>query len=156
MSLKSAGPRTAWKKGRGKLGALDPLIGKWKATADSPMGKVECVRTFSAILGGTCVQLTARWKIGAKDYEELSIFRPGDDGKIEFLSFTSDGKHSRGIQVDASDVHPDALGFEARMPAGLARMIYWPDSGAGFRWAVENRSKKGWNRFTEHQYKRLK
>jgi hypothetical protein len=39
------------------------------------------------------------------------------------------------------------------MPSGLARMIYWPDEKRGFRWAVESKNKKGWNRFTEHIHK---
>jgi hypothetical protein len=156
LPAKTTSKKAVWKKGRGKLGALAPLLGEWKASADSPMGKVECVRTFTSILDGTAVQLFARWKVGAKRYEELAIFRPGEKGSLEFLSFTSDGKHSRGTLADVSDVHPDALGFVAQMPAGLARTIYWPDDTAGFRWAVEARNKKGWNRFTEHHYKTVK
>ena len=156
MPVKSPGGRVKWKKGRGKLGALAPLLGEWKASAESSMGKVECVRTFTSILDDTAVQLSARWKVGAKSYEELAIFRPGEKGVLEFISFTSDGKHSRGTLADVSDVHPEAVGFEAQMPAGLARTIYWPDDTAGFRWAVEARNKKGWNRFTEHHYKPVK
>ena len=38
------------------------------------------------------------------------------------------------------------------MPAGRARMAYWPDQVEGFRWVVEARTKKGWSRFTEHHY----
>ena len=38
------------------------------------------------------------------------------------------------------------------MPAGLARMIYWPDEAGGFYWAVEARNQKGWKRFTQHHY----
>ena len=50
-------------------------------------------------------------------------------------------------------MHPmlilEAIAFEAQMPAGLARMLYWPlDSGEpGFCFAVESQTKKGWNRF---------
>ena len=51
-----------WKKGRGKLGALDPLLGSWQAEAESPMGPVRCTRTFSHILGGHRVLLEARWQ----------------------------------------------------------------------------------------------
>ena len=53
-----------WKKGRGKLGVLDPLIGAWEAESDSPMGRIRCTRTFSRILGGHRVLLEARWLIG--------------------------------------------------------------------------------------------
>jgi len=35
-----------WKKGRGKLGVMQPLLGKWEATSDSPMGKFKCSREF--------------------------------------------------------------------------------------------------------------
>jgi hypothetical protein len=31
-------------------------------------------------------------------------------------------------------------------------MVYWPDEGEGFHWVVESKTKKGWNRFTEHHY----
>ncbi|MFA5806109.1 MAG: hypothetical protein WC879_15840 [Melioribacteraceae bacterium] len=41
------------------------------------------------------------------------------------------------------------------MPADQARMIYWTDEQEGFHWAVESKTKKGWNRFTEHHYKKL-
>jgi hypothetical protein len=32
-----------------------------------------------------------------------------------------------GAFADVSDIHPEAIGFEAQMPAGLTRMAYWPD-----------------------------
>ena len=31
------------------------------------------------------------------------------------------------------------------MPAGLARMTYWPVGGMGFHWVVESKNKNGWN-----------
>ena len=142
-----------WKKGRGKLGALEPLLGKWSATADSPQGEVRCDRTFLRVLGGSYIQLVAEWKYGDAVYEEIALFGVGADGKLTFWSFTSDGKRSEGSIADVSDIHPEAIGFEAEMPAGLARMAYWPEEGGGFGWAVEAKTKKGWNRFTEHHYK---
>jgi hypothetical protein len=34
-------------------------------------------------------------------------------------------------------------------------MAYWPtDDGAGFHFAVESRTKKGWKRFFLHTYRR--
>ena len=143
-----------WKRGRGKLGVLAPLIGQWKAQATTPIGPVSCTRTFTPILGGTRVQLTARWDFGKGAYEELAIIGTNADGKLAFWSFTSDGKNSTGIIADVSDIHPEAIGFEAQMPAGLARMAYWPDDADGYHWAVESKNKKGWHRFTEHHYKR--
>ena len=72
--------------------------------------------------------------------------------EVCFWSFTSDGKQSNGKLVDVTDVHPQAIGFEAQMPAGTARMVYWPDEEQGFYWIVESKTKKGWNRFVEHHY----
>jgi len=142
-----------WKRGRGKLGLLAPLIGSWKAAATTPMGPVSCTRTFTPILGGTRIQLLARWEFNKGVYEELAIIGQDIEGKIAFWSFTSDGKSSTGTIADVSDIHTEAIGFEAQMPAGLARVIYWPDEEEGYHWAVESKTKKGWNRFTEHHYK---
>ena len=141
-----------WKKGRGKLGALSPLLGSWEARAETSMGGVRCNRCFEPVLGGAYVQLTARWEFGKGLYEEHAMFGVDETRKLAFWSFTSDGRHSRGGIADAGDIHPQALGFEAMMPAGLARMVYWPDESGGFHWVVEARTKKGWKRFTEHHY----
>lgn len=144
-----------WKRGRGKLGVLDPLLGEWVAEATTPMGPVRCLRALVKTLGGTRVEMRVRWEFGkGRTYEELAIIGAGDGPELGFWSFTSDGKRSQGVIADVTDVHPEAVGFEAQMPAGMARMIYWPDDGAGFRWAVESKNKKGWNRFTEHRYRR--
>jgi len=78
------------------------------------------------------------------------------DNVLTFWSFTSDGKNSRGALASGTDIHAEAICFEAQMPAGLARMIYWPNPEGGFNWAVESKTKKGWNRFTTHHYKPLK
>ncbi len=147
-------PKTQWKRGRGKLGMVTPLLGNWQATASSPMGSVSCTRTFVPVLGGKYVQLTATWNFGKGAYTELAMIGVNAEGKVAFWSFTSDGKQSSGTLADASDIHPEAIGFEAQMPAGLARMAYWPDEKDGFHWAVEAKNKRGWKRFTEHHYKR--
>jgi hypothetical protein len=145
----------AWKKGRGKLGFLEPLLGEWTAEATTPMGPVRCLRTFTNVLGGTRIRLDARWEVGpGRAYEELALIGTGDDGTVCFWSFTSDGKRSQGVTTDVTDVHLEAIGFEAKMPAGIARMIYWPADDGGFHWAVESMNKKGWHRFTEHHYRR--
>lgn len=140
-----------WKKGPGKLGVLKPLLGTWQASATSPMGNVKCTRTFTQILNSKFVQLNAKWEFGKKVYEETAIYGVKDN-KICFWSFTSDGKRSEGILSEAKDVHPHSIAFEAQMPAGIARMIYWPND-EGVSWAVESKTKKGWNRFTLHNYK---
>jgi hypothetical protein len=49
-----------------------------------------------------------------------------------------------GTLADATDLHPQAVGFEAQMDMGLARQAYWPDAeGTGFHWVVESRTKNG-------------
>lgn len=141
-----------WKKGRGRLGVFEPLLGTWTAKADTPMGPVACTRTLARTLNGSYLELRAEWKFGKGSYLETALIGGRADGKIAFWSFTSDGKHSEGELADASDVHPEAIAFIAQMPAGTARMVYWPDESGGFRWAVESRNKKGWKRFTEHHY----
>jgi len=147
MSAKKA----SWKKGPGKLGVMTPLLGTWKADAMTPMGKVRCTRTFALALGGKYVRLTARWEFGKGAYEEFALYGVSE-GTVSFWSFTSDGKHSEGTIADGSDIHEQAIAFEAEMPAGLARMIFWPHEDEGFCWAVEAKTKKGWRRFTDHHY----
>ena len=143
-----------WKKGRGKLGILDPLIGSWMAESDTPMGHVKCTRTFTRMHGDRWIALDADWDFGSKHYVEHAVFGIGDDSKLAFWSFTSDGKKSQGSLSDGTDVHPGAIAFEAQMPAGVARMIYWPGENETINWAVESKTKKGWNRFTQHTYQR--
>ena len=140
-----------WKKGSGKLGIFVPLLGTWKAESDSPMGKMTCTRSYTSVLSGKYVQLNACWQFTNFKYEELAIYGVRD-GTVSFWSFTSDGKRSQGKIADGTDIHREAICFEAEMPAGLARMIFWPHEDGGFKWAVESKTKKGWNRFTEHHY----
>ena len=141
-----------WKKGRGKLGVLAPLSGRWQAHADSPQGKVYCVRSFQKVLRGSYIELIALWYMGDSVYEERCYFGCDREGKLRFWSFTSDGKQSNGELTDAADIHPEAIGFVAQMPAGIARQVYWPDEMQGFHWAVESQTKKGWHRFVVHYY----
>ena len=141
-----------WKKGRGKLGILSPLIGSWIAVADSPMGKVKCTRIFEPILRGNYIQLTSKWVFLRSVYQEHAIIGM-HNGILTAWSFTSDGKNSQGTIADGTDIHPEAICFEAEMKGGLARMIYWPNPEGGFNWAVEAKAKNGWKRFTLHHYK---
>jgi hypothetical protein len=117
------------------------------------MGPVSCSRAFERVLGNTYVRLQARWQIGKGEYQEQCLIGSDRNGNIHFWSFTSDGKNSEGSVSDVTDIHPEAIGFEAVMPAGIARMAYWPDEEGGFYWAVESKTKKGWRRFTEHHYR---
>ncbi len=146
-----------WKKGRGRLGPFHPLIGRWVAEADTPMGPVKVSRSLSPILDGHCLELKVLWEFGpsgsGRGYEELAVIGVGDDKQVGFWSFTSDGKRSTGTIADVTDLHEEAVGFEAQMPAGLARMAYWPEEGGGFSWVVESKNAKGWKRFVHHHYR---
>lgn len=141
-----------WKKGKGKLGLFEPLIGSWVAQADSPQGPVTCHRCFQRVLSNSYVQLEAKWVFADSVYQERAVFGVNAEKAIGFWSFTSDGKASQGLLADVTDVDACAIGFEATMPAGVARMVYWPDAALGFRWVVESKNKKGWRRFLEHHY----
>ena len=142
-----------WRRGRGKLGILLPLIGDWVAESDSPRGPIRCERSLKKILGGNFIELTAIWHFGDTRYQETAIIGPGDAGGLQFWSFTNDGKRSVGYSVDAADLHPKAIAFEAQMPAGTARMAYYPDDEDGFWWVVESKTKSGWNRMVTHHYR---
>jgi hypothetical protein len=145
-----------WKKGSGKIGVLGPLIGAWVAKSDTAMGRVKCTRTFSKFHGENWILLDADWDFGGKHYyKEYAIYGVDEAGQLAFWSFTSDAKKSQGFLADGADIHPEAIAFEAQMPAGLARMIYWPADGGGINLAVESKTKKGWNRFTHHQYSKV-
>jgi hypothetical protein len=146
-----------WKKGRGRLGPFVPLHGTWFSESDSEMGHVRCTRTLEPFLAGSYLRLDVRWEIGSgatpRTYDEHAVIGAGDDGNVWFWSFTSDGKKSQGWLADVTDLHPEAIGFEADMPAGRARMAYWPEPEGGFRWVVESKTRKGWTRFVEHIYR---
>ncbi len=182
-----------WKKGRGKLGFLDPLIGTWRAKTVSENGPVDCVRRFEPVLKDGYVRLTAHWKVGpapakaspagkaatAKSsdrkaeggaaaggnaspkrgssytYDEIALIGSGGEKTMRFWSFTSDGKHAYGVAADASDLHPEAIGFEANVMGRQARQAYFPAENGDVIWVVEAKAKKGWNRFVEHRYKRI-
>ena len=145
-----------WKPGRGALGPMKPLLGRWISHAKGPdaASAMTCTREF-APFGGDYIQLDARWQIGpGREYREIAFFGKGDAAALAFWSFTNDGKKSQGMLSEATDVHPQAIVFEAEMPAGRARMIYWPvEDGEGFNFAVESKTKKGWNRFFHHLYR---
>jgi hypothetical protein len=152
---KMVGSTMTWKKGRGKLGIFEPLLGSWRAVADSPMGEVICIREFTKALDGAYIQLRVTWEFEKGTSEEIAFIGTDSNGEVRFWSFTSDKKQSQGHLADVSDIHEKAIGFEAEMPAGIARMAYWPNEKEGFHWVVESKTQKGWNRFTEHHYRKV-
>lgn len=142
-----------WKKGRGKLGMFAPLIGSWIVREDSKeRPNLQCTRTFSHSLQGKYIELKAHWTAANLDYEDLTLFGVNGQKEVNFWSFQSDGKQAHGFLATADDIHPEAICFEAQMPAGYARQVYWPDEKEGFHWIVESKTKKGWNRFVHHHY----
>lgn len=137
-----------WKRGRGKLGLLSPLLGAWITNEGSDEStKPECHKVFEQTLDKKYVKMEARWLLEKNVYEDLTLFGLNASKEICFWSFTSDGKNSTGKLTDVSDIHPEAIGFVAEMPAGTARQAYWPAEEGGFYWTVESKTKKGWNRF---------
>ncbi|MEZ5472996.1 MAG: hypothetical protein R3E90_14595 [Marinicella sp.] len=141
-----------WQKGRGKLGIFKPLLGSWVCETDTERGPLVCSRTFEPFLDNKYIKLTVIWHFVTSNYEEYCLFGVDKDQQMAFWSFTNDGKQSNGLLTDVSDIHPQAIGFAAQMPAGFARQFYWPDDQGGFYWAVESKTSKGWNRFVEHHY----
>ena len=158
-----------WKKGRGKLGPLAPIIGCWRAEADTPMGPMTCVRDYREF-GEAYVRLEAEWifrprapetkapkarkgDVMPKPYREVCMFGPDKDGVLAFWSYTSDGKKSSGKLADGADIHPQALCFEAQMEHGIARQVFWPGENGEMLWAVESKTKKGWSRLAFHHYR---
>src|ERR1700687_5927703 len=119
--MKAAMSKT-WKKGRGKLGFLQPLLGRWLADAETPIGPVHCTRVFEPVLNGAYIRLQARWEFGGSGpkkpkqrsdaalktpqvYEEVALIGVGDKRNVCFWSFTSDGKRSQGTVADVTDLH---------------------------------------------------
>lgn len=146
-----------WKRGRGKLGFLEPLLGGWRAhDPETPMGPVVCERHFEKVLEGKFFRLVADWDIGGgrKSYREIALYGADREKVPAFWSFTSDGGTAQGTLADVSDLHPEARGFEAQMPAGLARQAFWPIDD-GMLWVVEARVKSGWSRMIEHTCRRI-
>jgi len=68
------GTKTFWKKGRGKMGVLAPLLGTWKAEAMSPMGKIRCTADVRTRTRDRYIQLRARWEFGKGAYEEIALY----------------------------------------------------------------------------------
>ncbi len=142
-----------WQKGRGTLGVFAPLMGEWTTKTKGPDGKPMLVeRSFETVLGGKYVEMRVVWHIAKKPYEEICLFGVNKEKQLCFWSFTNDGKQSHGQLDDGTDIHAEALCFSAHMDAGFARQIYWPNTDGSWSWAVESQTKKGWNRFVEHQY----
>ncbi|MEZ5102285.1 MAG: hypothetical protein R3C15_21280 [Thermoleophilia bacterium] len=85
----------------------------------------------------------------------LCLFGIEPAGAARCRSFTSDGKQSVGVRVEADDLPSGAIAFDSELPAGLARQAYWPgDGGVAFHWAVSSMTGGGWRPLVEHAYRR--
>lgn len=142
-----------WKLGRGKMGFMKPLLGRWVAEVPAtPMGKVVCYRTYEEILDGKFIRLVADWNIGdgKKTYQEIAHYGLSREKIPAFWSFTSDGGHSYGEIAVVDDMDPTARGFHAEMPSGMARFGFW-QSDAGMIWAADAQTKAGWTSMIRHE-----
>ena len=139
-------------KGDATMRFFAPLLDRtWVAEGDGPMGKYTCERRFERVLQRKFVRMAVAWEFGENTYEEIAMFgRDPREKRLAFWSFQSDGKNSHGVNVAADDAPEGAVVFEAEMDAGLARMLLWlGNDREQFHVAVENRTKKGWNRLLE-------
>jgi hypothetical protein len=143
---------TVWRAGRGVLGPLRPLLGNWVHEGQTKLGATKCRREFAETLSGKFIELRARWRTTEKSYEEVSFFGLTHDKALAFWSFTSDGGQAFGEAASAPDVHERCVCFESEMPAGRARMLYWPHPGGGFWFAVEAQTGARWRRFLEQHF----
>jgi hypothetical protein len=131
------------------------MIGDWLAKTETPQGPARVTRSLRPALGKGWLEAEVDWSFNDSRYQERCFYGLTRDGRLAFWSFTSDGKQAHGVQVEAPDLPAGAIAFEAEIPAGTARMSFWPDAEEGFRWAVESKNRKGWHRFSEHHYHRL-
>lgn len=145
-----------WESGPGLFGPLKPLMGSWASPTETQGAETlhPTMRTFRDF-GDGWIELDARWEMGEGDpYREIALYGPTSDGVLGFFSFTNDGKRSEGRLADGTDIHPDAIAFEAQMPAGAARVVYWPlEAGEGFHFAVETRTTGDWNRLLLREFR---
>lgn len=146
-----------WKKGRGKLGLFQPLLGRWQTETEYEDGSPMIVtREFAFTLNKKYLKLDTVWQVPGKPYIEMALFGVNNEtGEINFWSFINNGKQHNGYLADMADIHSQAIGFEAQMPHGLGRQAYWPHEEEGFLYTVASHSKKGWNHFLEHHYVRI-
>ena len=149
-----------WTKGRGLLGPLAPLMGAWVHEPDRLAGSVPAALRCTRLLepfGKDWIRLDACWD-------------QGERGQYRETAFTSsrrrDGRgqgpaplllHQRRQKVRGSPVRQErrpSRGGGVRIPdagrpgAGDLLAAGGRRPGESFRFAVESRTQKGWNRFT--------
>ena len=134
-----------------------PFLGVWRASPGGPgaASAMPCERELRASADGGFVVMTARWGGMATPYEEVAVIRFDAEGRISLSSFTTGGGQSQGQEGDAAGLEAGALVIEARMPAGMARSVYWSAEPGTFDLAVESEAPGGWNRFMQHRYRRV-
>lgn len=83
-----------WKKGWGKLGFLQLLLGIWCVEdLKMKMGFVVCMCIFEMIFDGKFICLIVDWDIGegVKSYQEVVYYGVDCDRVVLFWSFMFDG-----------------------------------------------------------------
>ena len=111
------------------------------------------MKIIAPALAEKYIQVNAVWELDNGMFEALELVGKDLKGVVNYWTFSSDGKFPHGQLVDASDVIPGAVGFEASSASGKVRTLYWPEEN-GFGWAVETQTGEGWSRFKEHHYRR--
>lgn len=148
-------PEESWRRGRGRLGVLAPLLGAWVAEGESEAGPYRCERRFARALHGTYIELRAEWRLPGRTYDEVALHGHDRDGMLRFWSFTSDGRQATGVRVEPDDLSHAGIAFEADLPAGRVRFAYMAPPDGDLLYTVESWTAQGWNRFVEHRYTRL-
>ncbi len=98
-----------------------------------------CTRTIAPAFADKYIQVNALWELDNGTFEELELIGKDLKGVVNYWTFSSDGKFSNGQLIDANDVIPGAVGFEAPSASGKVRAPYWPEEN-GFGWAVETQT----------------
>lgn len=145
-------PEESWQRGRGRLGVLAPLLGRWVAEGDGEGGPYRCERRFERALHGSYIELRAEWRLPGREYDEVALHGHDRDGALRFWSFTSDGTQANGWRVEPDDLPHPGIAFEADLPAGRTRFAYMTLPGGELLYVAESQTERGWNRFVEHRY----
>lgn len=144
----------SWKSTTSKINSLFLYNGSWVAHSSSPQGPVMCTRHISTVLNKTHLQLITSWEFNHHYYEEMALIGYSNDDMLCFWSHDSDRTHVKGQQV-ITDSLENRMIFEIDMPTGLNRQTFWLESPDHLQWLCELKTANGWNKITQHKYKKL-
>ncbi len=95
--------------------------------------------------------LDAEWDFGGKFYKEHAIYGVDAGGDVAFWSFTSDGKRSRGV-LQRAGCPPRSHRLRGRNASRPCPNDLLARNRRHYALGRKSKTKKGWNRFTEHTY----